>query len=75
MSGRTLQRRLLDLGTTHREVLDEARRQRAMDLLSEGALSIAEIAYRLGYSEPGALRRSFRRWAASPSANVRASRN
>jgi AraC-like DNA-binding protein len=39
-----------------------ARREAAERYLSESALSIAELAYLLGYSEPSAFHRAFKRW-------------
>jgi AraC-like DNA-binding protein len=41
---------------------DDARRQAAEVYLADATLSIGEIAYLLGYSEPGALHRAFKRW-------------
>lgn len=61
MSARTLQRRLADEGTSVRELADEARRARAIPLLAGGA-SIAEVAHLLGFAEPSAFHRAFRRW-------------
>jgi AraC-like DNA-binding protein len=44
-------------------------RELAEKHLSESVLSIAEIAYLLGYSEPAALHRAFKRWTGTtPSA-------
>jgi AraC-like DNA-binding protein len=61
MSARTLQRRLADEGTSLRSLVRETRRARAIELLESGA-SIAEVAYVLGYAEPSAFHRAFRRW-------------
>jgi AraC-like DNA-binding protein len=59
---RTLQRRLAAEGTTYDDLRDEARKQAAETFLADPALSIAEIAYLLGYAEPTAFHRAFRRW-------------
>ena len=59
---RTLQRRLARAGTTFDELRDDVRRQAARGYLLDTALTIAEIAYLLGYSEPAAFHRAFRRW-------------
>ena len=72
MSDRTLQRRLQDLGASYREVLDEVRRDLALELMRDGELSISEVAARLGYSEASAFRRSFRRWTESSPRRFRA---
>jgi AraC-like DNA-binding protein len=61
-STRTLQRELSRRGTSHKELLDAVRRERAQALLAEGALTIAEVAASLAYSEPSAFFRAFRRW-------------
>ncbi len=62
LTRRTLQRELKARGTSHTILLDEVRRERALRLLADGALSVTEVAYRLGLSEPSAFFRSFRRW-------------
>ncbi|WP_437710833.1 AraC family transcriptional regulator [Sorangium sp. So ce448] len=61
MSPRTLQRRLGDEGTSVHALLDEVRRGRAAALL-DADMAIGEVAYLLGYSEPSAFHRAFRRW-------------
>jgi AraC-like DNA-binding protein len=59
---RTLQRRLARSGTSFETLRDDARRQAAELYLSRTTLTIAEVTYLLGYSEPTALHRAFRRW-------------
>jgi AraC-like DNA-binding protein len=59
---RTLQRRLAEVGTTYQDVLDDVRRDLALRLLDERRVAVAEIAYLLGYSEPSAFHRAFKRW-------------
>ncbi len=61
-SPRTLQRRLRDEETSHQELLDETRRALALRYVARRDVSLAEIAYLLGYSEPAAFHRAFRRW-------------
>jgi len=61
-SERTLQRRLLERGVRFRDLLEEARQRVASDLLTETDAPIAEIAWRLGYSEPTSFNHAFRRW-------------
>lgn len=61
-STRTLQRELSRRGTSHKQLLDAVRRERAQVLLAEGTVTIAEVAARLAYSEPSAFFRAFRRW-------------
>jgi AraC-like DNA-binding protein len=63
---RTFQRQLRDHGTSHRELLDDVRRERALHLLEQGKI-ISEVSIALGFSEPSAFFRAFRRWTgASP---------
>ena len=62
MSSRTLQRRLLQQGLTFQEVLDRVRKETAEKSIADSSLSIGEIAYLVGYSEPAAFHRAFKRW-------------
>jgi AraC-like DNA-binding protein len=64
LSPRSLQRRLQEEGTTWREILDTARRDRAAVLLP-GGLSRTAVAARLGFSDARALRGALRRWGVS----------
>ncbi len=59
---RTLQRRLARTGTTFDALRDEARKQAAELYLADTTLTITEVAYLLGYSEPTAFHRAFKRW-------------
>lgn len=71
MSERTLHRRLRDEGSSFRRILDQVRRDVATALLHDKAIAIAEIAFILGYSEPAAFHRSFRRWTGQTPLTVR----
>lgn len=62
MSERTLQRRLQDRGVRFRDLVEEARRQVAIELLTASDTPIAEIAWRLGYSDTTSFAHAFRRW-------------
>ena len=59
---RTLQRRLAAAGLSYQELLDRTRREAAEKYLADSSLAIAEVSYLLGYSEPSALHRAFKRW-------------
>jgi AraC-like DNA-binding protein len=59
---RTLQRHLAKAGTTFEALCDEARKQAAETFLADTTLSIAEVTYLLGYSDPTAFHRAFKRW-------------
>jgi AraC-like DNA-binding protein len=62
LSTRTLQRRLEERGTTFSAEVDAARRDLACELLRDRSLATAEVAYRLGFSDPAAFTRAFKRW-------------
>jgi AraC-like DNA-binding protein len=62
MSARTLARKLQDAGTSYRDVVENHLRERAAALLANPTLTIAEVAYRLGYEDPANFGRAFRRW-------------
>lgn len=62
MTPRTLHRRLVDEGTSFRDVLDDVRHTLAVEHLKSPHLSIDEIAYMLGYGELSNFRRAFKRW-------------
>ena len=59
---RTLQRRLAQTGTSFDALREDARKRAAELCLSDATLSITEIAYLLGYSEPTGFHRAFKRW-------------
>jgi AraC-like DNA-binding protein len=62
LSERTLQRRLRDERTSFAELLDGTRRELSAHYLSDPSVAAFEIAFLLGYSEPSAFHRAFRRW-------------
>lgn len=73
LSVRTLQRRLAEEGTSVRALIEATREQLAVAHLDAGRLRVAEIAYLLGYAEPGTFTSAFKRWRGqSPSAYRRA---
>jgi AraC-like DNA-binding protein len=62
LSTRTLKRRLAEQHTTFSAIRDDLRRQRALLLVDNRALSISEIAIKLGYTELPNFTRAFRKW-------------
>lgn len=62
MSPRTLKRRLAEQGTTFSDLIDSARRQRALALLEDRRDSLDAIADKLGYCDTASFSRAFRRW-------------
>ena len=61
----TLYRRLKAEGATFETLLDGVRRRLALRLLREEGVSVKEAAYRLGFSDPSAFSRAFKRWTGS----------
>ncbi len=59
---RTLQRRLKDVGTSHKEIVDEIRQNVAVQQLAATDRSMGEIAFLLGFSEQAAFTRAFKKW-------------
>lgn len=62
MSERSLQRQLHDEGTSFRALVDEFRRELALRHLAVPGTSATDVAFLLGFSEPAAFARAFRRW-------------
>ena len=61
-SPRTMNRQLAQLNTSYQHTLDEARREKAIELLDNTNFSIEEISINLGYNDPSNFGRAFRRW-------------
>jgi AraC-like DNA-binding protein len=62
VSVRTLQRKLVEAGTTFREMSETVRGQLAEGYLADPKVSIAEVAFLLGFSDQSSFNRAFRRW-------------
>ncbi len=58
----TLRRRLEDEGQSYRTILDDLRRDLAISLLSHSNKNIMDIASELGFAEPSAFHRAFKKW-------------
>lgn len=66
---RTLQRRLKREGASVEEVLAAVRRAEAIRYIEDGKFEVKEISYLLGFSDPSAFIKAFRRWTgATPGA-------
>jgi AraC-like DNA-binding protein len=59
---RTLQLKLKETGHTYQQLLDAVRSDLAQRHLREPHLSITDVAFLLGYSEPSVFVRSFKKW-------------
>lgn len=62
MAPRSLRRKLEEEGTSFRDIVEEERRQLAMQLLQGTQLKLDEIAMQLGYGDTASFTRAFRRW-------------
>jgi AraC-like DNA-binding protein len=72
VSTRTLKRKLADHATTFSAIVEDVRHKRALLLLANRELSIAQVATRLGYSEQPNFTRAFRKWTGKTPAAYRA---
>jgi AraC-like DNA-binding protein len=62
VASRTLQRQLALENLTYRDVVQQLRMERALDLLQESAEPVTSIAFALGYSDVAGFTRAFRQW-------------
>ncbi len=62
MSARTLRRRLEKEGTSYQRIKDNARRDAAITMLSRQGMTVSEVAEMVGFSDPSAFHRSFKKW-------------
>lgn len=58
----TLYRKLKAEGVTFEQLLDQLRRRLALDYLRARKVSVNETAYLVGFSDPAAFSRAFKRW-------------
>ena len=73
-SERTLRRRLTEAGTSFEQLLENLQRERAEALL-KGTYPIREIALAVGFSDPSAFSRAFKRWTGKTPSEARANRS
>jgi AraC-like DNA-binding protein len=72
---RHLQRKLSEASTSFRELLDGARKSLAPSLLAEPSANVEQVAFRLGYADPTAFIRAFRKWFAMTPGEYRRSKS
>ena len=65
VSERTLQRRLADESAHFHVLIESTRRELAQEYLANSRLSLAEVAYLLGFADQSNFFRSFKRWFAT----------
>jgi AraC-like DNA-binding protein len=66
VSRRTLQRRLREDSSSHRLLVEQARRDLSRCLLLGAQATATEAAYALGFSDPAAFHHAFQRWHGMP---------
>jgi len=71
VSRQTLYRQLRAEGVTFEAVLDELRHKLAVHYLSGRKTSVNETAYLVGFSDPAAFSRAFKRWTGQPPRSLR----
>ena len=73
MSRRSFARHLAEEGTTYGEILEQLRQRLASRYLADDRMSLQQIAWLLGYSEPGAFTHAYRRWTGTTPRQARKS--
>ena len=74
LSRRTLQRKLRQESSSHRRLVEQARRDLSRYLLLGTHATATEASYALGFSEPSAFHHAFQKWYGTPPQNYRRAR-
>jgi AraC-like DNA-binding protein len=70
-SSRSLHRKLNELDTSYKIILDDTRKHLAMQYIKQSDLSITTITYQLGFLDSSSFSRSFKRWTGSSPSEYR----
>jgi AraC-like DNA-binding protein len=62
LSVRTLQRRLTEAGLSYTALRNQVRLEKASRLIQDPDAQLIDVAYQLGFSDPGHFTRAFKRW-------------
>lgn len=73
MSVRSLQRRLKEVGSTFRTLLEAVRKDLAATYVRDPDIELVEVAFLLGFSDQSAFSRAFKRWAGKSPSEARKS--
>lgn len=73
-SRQTLYRRLKAEGTSFEAVAERLRERLATEYLAEAGLAVKDVAYRLGFSDPAAFSRAYKRWTGRSPRDVQRNR-
>ncbi len=71
ISSRSLHRKLDDLGTNYKTILDDTRKHLALQYIKQSDLPITTIAFQLGFLNSGSFSRSFKSWTGSSPSEYR----
>lgn len=71
VSRQTLWRNLKNEGVTFEQVLDDLRHKMALEYLVAGKVSVYETAFLVGFSDPAAFSRAFKRWTGKNPSEMR----
>lgn len=71
---RTLQRRLKAKGYSYKQLLDEVRKELAVQYVADESLHLPDLAFVLGFSEQSSFQRAFKRWTGLPPGEYRKQR-
>ena len=72
MSPRTLQRKLAEAEITYLQLVENTRRNLALQYIHDQQRSITDITFLLGFSEPSSFARAFKRWTGQSPTDYRA---
>ena len=73
MSVRSLQRRLKEVGSTFRTLLEAVRKDLASTYVRDPDIELVEVAFLLGFSDQSAFSRAFKRWTGKSPSEARKS--
>lgn len=59
---RNMQRRLKEVGVTYQSILDDSREALVLSLIKDKSIPLYEISFLVGFTEPSAFYKAFRRW-------------
>lgn len=74
LSARTLHRRLDEVGTSYRDIINAVRSRLAIEFLGRTDLSVDQIAKRTGFSDVSNFRKAFKRWTGQTTSHYRCGR-
>ena len=75
LSERTLSQKLAEEGTSYHDVVDRLRQSLALQYIKESSLSLAQIAWLLGYEGPTSFNYAFARWTGLSASEARNERH